>query len=141
MISPTPPTVVVIDDDESVRRAVGRLLRSAGLCARTFGSAEEFVQAGGPSAPSCLILDVHLPGLSGPQLWARLHAEGRAAPAVYISADSDDRLREAAMGAGAVAFLAKPFDDRELLDAVARACRAGSPDGPGTARQSPTSNR
>ena len=141
MIPPTAPTVVVIDDDESVCRAVGRLLRSAGHCARTFGSAEEFLQAGGLPAPSCLVLDVHLPGLSGPQLWARLQAEGRAAPAVYISADSDERLREAAIGAGAVAFLPKPFDDRELLDAVARACRAGSPDGPGTAAQCPNSNR
>jgi FixJ family two-component response regulator len=141
MNSPTPPTVVVIDDDESVCRAVGRLLRSAGLCARTFGSAVDFVQAGGLSAPSCLILDVHLPGLSGPQLWAQLHAEGRAAPVVYISADSDNQLREAAMGAGAVAFLPKPFDDRELIDAVGRACRAGSPDGPGTTGQSPNSNR
>jgi FixJ family two-component response regulator len=141
MIPPIARTVVVIDDDESICRAVGRLLRSAGLCARTFGSAEEFLQAGRPSTPSCLVLDVHLPGLSGPQLWARLQAEGRAAPAVYISADSDDRLREAAMGAGAVAFLPKPFDDRALLDAVARACRADSPDGPGPASQSPTSDR
>ena len=138
---PAARTVVVVDDDESVCRALGRLLRSAGLCARTYGSAEEFLQAGGQSVPSCLILDVHLPGLSGPQLWARLNAKGRAAPAVYISADSDDRLREAAMGAGAIAFLPKPFDDQELLDAVARACRAGSPDGPGTAGQSPNSNR
>jgi FixJ family two-component response regulator len=124
MTSQPPHTVVVIDDDESVCRAVGRLLRSAGHCARTFGSAEEFLQAGGPSVPSCLILDVHLPGLSGPQLWAQLKSEGRLIPAVYISADSDSRLRDAAMRAGAIAFLLKPFDDQELLDAVAKAWRA-----------------
>jgi FixJ family two-component response regulator len=116
-----PRTVSIIDDDDSVRRALSRLIRSAGLPVETFASAEEFLQAAGRAAPRCLILDVRLPGLSGLELYERLSAEGKSAPVVFISAYADDPMRELAQRAGALAFLEKPFEDRQLLEAVARA--------------------
>jgi FixJ family two-component response regulator len=113
--------ICIIDDDESVRRALRRLIRSAGWDAETFGSAEDFLQSAGPLKPACFILDVHLPGLSGLQLQARLHAEGRNVPVVFITAYACEQMREAALLAGAVAFLEKPFEEQPLLDAVRRA--------------------
>jgi FixJ family two-component response regulator len=115
------PAVFILDDDDSVRRALLRLLRAAGLVAEAFATAEEFLQAGGRPEPGCLVLDQHLPGLSGLELYERLRAEGRAVPVVFITAFEDERVREQALQAGAVAFLRKPFEERELLDAVARA--------------------
>jgi FixJ family two-component response regulator len=120
-MSPSRQTVVLIDDDESVRRALGRLLRSAGLALEAFATAEEFLQAAGRREPDCLILDVHLPGLSGLELQARLAAEGRCVPVVFITAFAEEQVRGPALRAGAIAFLAKPFEERSLLDAVARA--------------------
>ena len=113
-------TLVLIDDDESVRVALRRLLRSKGLTVEAFATAEEFLHAAGRPA-ACLILDVRLPGMSGPELLRRLVAEGRAVPVVFISAYADERLRQETLRAGAVALLEKPFDERALLDAVARA--------------------
>jgi FixJ family two-component response regulator len=114
-------TVIVIDDDESVRRALGRLLRSSGLKVESFATAEEFLQAAAGPLPGCLVLDVHLPGLSGPELRARLSAEGRDAPVVYVSGYEDEGLRDRELRTGAVAFLRKPFEEQSLLDAVAGA--------------------
>jgi FixJ family two-component response regulator len=114
-------TVTIIDDDASVRRALARLLRSVGLSAATFASAEEYLQTLPEPAPGCLILDVHLPGLSGLELYERLKVEGRCLPVVFITAYETDRLRQLALAAGAVAFLPKPFEEQALLDAVARA--------------------
>jgi FixJ family two-component response regulator len=113
--------VFILDDDDSVRRALLRLLRASGLEAEAFATAEEFLQTGGREEPGCLVLDQHLPGLSGLELYERLRAEGRAVPVVFITAFEDERVREQALQAGAVAFLRKPFEERELLDAVARA--------------------
>ena len=122
----TRPIVSIIDDDESVRRALKRLLCSAGLHAEAFASAEEYLQSAGATPPACLVLDVQLPGLSGLDLQARLDAEGRGVPVVFISAFDDERARDQALRAGAVAFLQKPFEDRSLLDAVGKAlCRPG----------------
>ncbi len=116
-----PLTVFVIDDDESVRKAVRRLIQSAGLTARTFASAEDFLDAAPPS-PDCLILDVRMPGgLGGLELQRRLAGCGSRIPIVFITAHEDAQTRDGALAAGAVAFLVKPFDDQELLDAVARA--------------------
>jgi FixJ family two-component response regulator len=120
-MAPPRPTVFIIDDDESVRRAVGRLIRSAGLHAETFATAEDYLRAAETPGPACLVLDVHLPGLSGPELRARLDAEGRGVPVVFISAFDDEPTRDQALRDGAVAFLRKPFDDRSLLDAVGQA--------------------
>lgn len=123
-----PPTITIIDDDESVRRALGRTIRSLGHNVKMFATSEEFLEGflfpvpqPGTKALSpayCLILDVHLPGLSGLELQMRLKAEGRDLPIVFITAYPDDRAREQAMNAGAIAFLYKPFEEQALLDAV-----------------------
>jgi FixJ family two-component response regulator len=114
-------TIFIIDDDESVRRALGRLIQSAGLNVETFATAEEFLQYPERPEPGCLILDLHLPGLCGLELQERLKAEGRCVPLVFISGDTDERARARALRAGAVAFLHKPFEEQELLGAVRRA--------------------
>jgi FixJ family two-component response regulator len=113
--------IFIIDDDESVRRALRRLLRSVGLTATAFATAEEFLECTEQPRPGCLILDVHLPGLSGLELQKRLTAEGRQVPVVFITAYGDDQTRDLALRAGAIAFLQKPFEERPLLDAVVRA--------------------
>jgi FixJ family two-component response regulator len=118
-MSRTGQTVFIIDDDESVRRALTRLMRSAGLVAESFATAEEFLRRAGGPTPDCLILDVHLPGLSGLELQERLTAGGRDVPVVFITAYAEEAAREQAMRAGAIAFLAKPFEEQALLDAVA----------------------
>jgi FixJ family two-component response regulator len=112
-------TIVLIDDDESVRRALGRLLRSIGLRVELFATAEEYL--GTELAADCFILDVDLPGLSGPELYNELIAAGRAGPTVFITAFADEKVRQAALQAGAVAFLSKPFEEQALLDALDRA--------------------
>jgi FixJ family two-component response regulator len=117
-VSQTDLTVAVIDDDASVRRALGRLLRSAGLTVETFATAEAFLRAGA-RPPACLVLDVRLPGLSGLELQARLAAEGRRIPIVFITGHEDDQARHQALAAGALDFLAKPFDEGALLGALA----------------------
>jgi len=115
----TRQTICIIDDDESVRRALRRLLRSVGLDVETFATAEEFLQAPAQPAPDYLVLDVHLPGLSGLELQARLKTEGRHIPIVFITAYAEECVREQALRAGAIAFLQKPFDEQVLLAAVA----------------------
>jgi FixJ family two-component response regulator len=113
-------TVFVIDD-AWVPRAVRRSLRSAGLNVETLATAEEFLQSTEQPAPRCLVLDVHLPGLSGLELQERLNGEDRGVPVLFITAYAEEQTREQALRAGAVAFLQKPFNDQSLLDAVARA--------------------
>jgi FixJ family two-component response regulator len=120
-MSPTRQTICIIDDDESVRKALGRLIRSMGLNAVTFATAEEFFQCTERLTPVCLVVDVHLPGLSGLDLLKKLKAEGQRIPAAVITAYADEQVRAQALEAGAIAFLAKPFDEKSLLDAVARA--------------------
>jgi FixJ family two-component response regulator len=115
---PPTQTVCIIDDDESVRRALRRLIRSVGLDVETFATAEEFLQSPAVPAPRCLVLDVHLPGMSGLELQERLKAEGRDIPIIFITAYAEDRVRELAMRAGAIAFLRKPFNEHLLLDAL-----------------------
>ena len=116
-----PLTVFIIDDDASVRKAVRRLVQSAGLTARTFASAEEFLGTALPP-PDCLILDVRMPGgLGGLELQQRLTARVPRIPVVFITGHEDAQARDDALAAGAVAFLLKPFDGQALLDAVARA--------------------
>jgi FixJ family two-component response regulator len=112
-------TVFIIDDDKSVLRALRRLIRSAGFNVMAFATAEEFLQAAERPTPDCLILDVHLPGMTGLELQERLIAEGRRIPIVLITAFPDGGTRERAQKAGAIAFLQKPFEDQALLDAVA----------------------
>jgi FixJ family two-component response regulator len=116
-------TICIIDDDESVRRALRRLLHSAGFQTAAFATAEEFLQSAEQRTPACLILDVHLPGLSGLELQQQLTAEGRNVPIVVITAYPTSQVREHVLRAGAVGFLEKPFDDQSLLDAVEQGLR------------------
>jgi FixJ family two-component response regulator len=112
--------VFVIDDDASVRKALQRLIRSAGMTVRAFGSAEEFLEAGLP-LPDCLVLDVRMPGMSGLDLLKQLTTDRQHVPVVLITAHDDEQARQAAVHAGAVDFLHKPFEDHVLLTALARA--------------------
>lgn len=108
----------VVDDDTSVREALSNLLRSEGMAARTFGSAEEMLAGGLPTVPTCIILDVQLRGLSGLDLQARLAPGDAPFSIVFISGHADVRMTATAMKAGALDFLAKPFTEEELLGAV-----------------------
>jgi FixJ family two-component response regulator len=113
--------VFVVDDDVSVREALRGLVRSLGLRCETFSSASAFLAAERPDTTSCLILDVHLPGLNGLDLPAELGRSGRALPIVFITGQATIPLGVRAMKAGAVEFLTKPFDERALLSAIAQA--------------------
>jgi FixJ family two-component response regulator len=117
-------TVSVVDDDVSVRKSLDRLIRSARLEVRVFGSAEEFLDSDRPCAADCLILDVRLPGISGIELHRRLLATDCNVPVIFITAHgSDDRSRSEADSAWTVAYFVKPFNGDELLDAVDVALR------------------
>jgi FixJ family two-component response regulator len=113
--------VFVVDDDASVREALDGLFRSIGLQAKTFGSAAEFLQHKLPDAPSCLVLDVRLPGLSGLDFQAELAAAGLQIPIVFMTGHGDIPMTVKAMKAGAIEFLPKPFRDQDMLDAVQQA--------------------
>jgi FixJ family two-component response regulator len=115
------PVVFVIDDDESVRGALARLFRSMGLQTEVFGSAAEFLQSKLPDVPSCLVLDVRLPGQSGLDFQAELAKANIRVPIVFMSGHGDIPMTVRAMKGGAVDFLAKPFRDQDMLDAVAAA--------------------
>ena len=110
--------VFVVEDDPSMRTAVKNLLRSVGLEAQLFASAQEFLSADRPDVPSCLILDVRLPGLSGLDLQRDLSASNVDIPIIFITAHGDIPMSVRAMKAGAVEFLTKPFRDQDLLDAI-----------------------
>src|SRR5436305_9774063 len=99
---PTRQTVCIIDDDESVRRALRRLIRSVGLYVETFATAEEFLQSSAEPEPSCLILDIHLPGMSGLELQKHLGVPGKCIPIVFITAYGEEAIREQALRAGAL---------------------------------------
>jgi FixJ family two-component response regulator len=113
-----PPTVIIIDDDEDVRSSLGSLLRSVGMQVRLFGSTDEFLANPVPDAPCCLVLDVSLPGTNGLDFQAGLEKSGVHIPTVFITGHGDIPMTVRAMKAGAMEFLAKPFDDRDLLNAV-----------------------
>jgi FixJ family two-component response regulator len=108
----------IVDDDDLMRGALQGLLREAGFSARAFASAEEFLASGDPRRIACLIADIRMPGMSGIELQARLIADDIKIPIIFITAHGDGRLRLQAMRAGAVEFLAKPFDDDVLLGSV-----------------------
>jgi FixJ family two-component response regulator len=115
--------VFVVDDDASVREGLGSLIRSAGLKIETFASAQEFLARPRADAPSCLVLDVRLPGLSGLDLQKRLAEVNIEIPIIFITGHGDIPMSVQAMKAGAVEFLTKPFADRELLDAIQQAIK------------------
>jgi FixJ family two-component response regulator len=112
------PTVLVIDDDLAVRESVARLLRSLGLDAQLFASIPEFLASDPPHGPTCLVLDVRLPGKSGLDLQRELVAAKRDLPIVFITGHGDIPMTVQAMKGGAIEFLTKPFRDQELVDAI-----------------------
>ena len=115
------PTVLVVEDDESVRRALANLLQSVGLEVMLFGSAAEMLQSGLSASASCLVLDVRLPGLSGLDFQAELAKANTHIPIIFMSGHGDIPMTVRAMKGGAIDFLTKPFRDQDMLDAVSTA--------------------
>ena len=111
-------TIVVIDDDPAVREALGSLIRSVGLQARLLASVPEFLQAGRPSGPTCLVLDVRLPGRSGLDFQRDLNLANLHLPIIFMTGHGDIPMSVQAMKGGAIEFLTKPFRDQDLLDAI-----------------------
>jgi RNA polymerase sigma factor (sigma-70 family) len=115
------PTVFVVDDERSVGYSIELLLRSVGVQARTFLSAQEFLDAYEPGIQGCLVLDVRMPGMSGMELQERLGEMGSTLPIIFVTAHGDVPMAVDAMKAGAVDFIQKPFRDQDLLDKVTQA--------------------
>ena len=118
LLEQTDSTVFVVDDDASMRNALSRLIRSAGLHVVAFASAEEFIRRNQPDMPACLVLDVRMPGLSGMEMQRELAESGIQIPIIFITGHGDIPMSVRAMKAGAVEFLTKPFQSRTLLEAV-----------------------
>jgi FixJ family two-component response regulator len=114
----TPATVIVIDDDLSIREAAGSLLRSVGFQIKLLASVDEFLKSGRPEGPTCLVLDVRLPGKSGLDFQRELNAAGIRLPIIFITGHGDIPMSVRAMKDGALEFLTKPFRDQDLLDAI-----------------------
>ena len=110
--------IAIVDDDDSIRSALQGLLESAELPAQAFASAEEFLESGQRHQIACLITDIRMPVMSGLELQAKLNSERCKIPIIFITAHGDEKLRMQALRAGAVEFMAKPFDDEALLESV-----------------------
>jgi FixJ family two-component response regulator len=111
-------SVAIVDDDDLMRGALLGLLKAVGLAAQEFASAEEFLNSGQQHHIGCLIADIRMPGLSGLELQAKLNADHCRIPIIFITAHGDEKMRLQALRAGAVEFLAKPFDDEALLVSI-----------------------
>jgi|WetSurMetagenome_2_1015567.scaffolds.fasta_scaffold353218_2 FixJ family two-component response regulator len=116
-----PVRIYVVDDDSSARRALGRLLKSAGFPVKLFASAQELLDSGPVEAEAMIILDVRMPGINGLELQKRLTAGGKAWPIIFLTAFEDPRARSEALKHGAVAFLRKPVDEEVLFEAIRKA--------------------
>jgi FixJ family two-component response regulator len=114
-----PTWIAVIDDDESSRESLPDLLNELGFAARTYVSAVEFLASGSLEQTQCLILDVAMPGMSGPELQRELLQQGRKVPIIFITAQGDEKVRAAVLAKGAVAYMLKPFTETELRSALA----------------------
>jgi FixJ family two-component response regulator len=117
------PLVAVVDDDESVRESLPDLLRELGFAAQAFPSAEEFLASGDVAATRCLLLDVAMPGMSGPQLHRELTLRGQQVPTIFITARVDEAARRQLIEQGAVECLFKPFSEQQLRTALDAALR------------------
>jgi len=115
------PTVFIVDDDEAVRKALRLLIKSAGYGVETYGSAQEFLDAYDPTRLGCLVLDVRMPGMSGPELQERLSAQRIRVPVIIITGHGDVPMAVRAVKRGAIDFIQKPFDDRVLLERIEQA--------------------
>ena len=124
------PCIAIVDDEAPVRVALGRLLRLADYKVEAFGSGEEFLASLAMRCPACAILDVHLPGLTGLEVRARLHASHPQIPVVFITASDDSALDDATRVSGGVRLLRKPFSSDQLLEAVGIALHRDSPGAP-----------
>ncbi len=118
--------ISIIDDDPSVREATQSLIRSLGYDAQVFASAEEYLRSDKLNDSSCLITDLHMPGMSGTDLQDRLIADGYEIPIIFVTAYYEDRVRERVMDAGAFGFLRKPFNDESLIACLDKALNASS---------------
>jgi FixJ family two-component response regulator len=121
MTARTAPLVFIVDDDASVRKSLARLVRAAGFDVETFASARDFLARPRYDGPSCLVLDVRMPGLTGLDLQEALATAGRRLPVVFITGHPDVWAQVKAMKGGAIDFLSKPVNDQDLLDAIERA--------------------
>jgi len=119
------PVIGVVDDDASILRALNRLLRAAGFTVKTFRSAEEFLALEHPEGIDCLLLDIHMHGLSGFDLQERLVAQHIPITIIFITAHDDAPTRERARKSGAVAYIPKPFDEHSLIGAIEKALGRG----------------
>jgi FixJ family two-component response regulator len=110
--------VAIVDDDDLMRSALQGLLKSVGLSAQAFSSAEEFLKSGQQHKVGCLVADIRMPGMSGLELQAKLNIDHCRIPTIFITAHGDEKMRMQALRAGAVEFMTKPFDDEVLLESV-----------------------
>ena len=119
-----PPLLSVVDDDESIRESLPDLIKEFGYAARAFSSAEEFLSSGSADETSCLILDIAMPGMSGPELHRELKRRGEEIPTIFITGQKDEMIRARVLEQGAAGFLVKPFSDAALLAAIKSALQA-----------------
>ena len=126
---PSMPLISIVDDDLSVRRALRRLVRSAGYSVETFASAREFLDSLPSGRTACLVLDIHLEGMSGFELQERMATDPAPIPVIFITAQDDAATRERARQTSASAYLRKPFDEQVLLAAIGRAIGVDGVDG------------
>src|SRR5271163_866768 len=118
------PFLSIVDDDESIRQSLPELIKELGFAARVFSSAEEFLSSGSVDETSCLILDIAMPGMSGPELHQELKRRGVEIPVIFITGQKDDTIRARVLEQGAAGFLIKPFSDAALLAAIKTALQA-----------------
>jgi FixJ family two-component response regulator len=121
MTSSDTPTVFIIDDDDRMRAAMQRLLKSIGLNTKSFAAPQEFLQHKLPDGPSCLVLDVRLPGMSGLDVQHKLNEKGVRVPIIFVTGHGDIPMTVKAIKSGAVDFLTKPWRDQDLVDAIQQA--------------------
>jgi FixJ family two-component response regulator len=118
-----PLLLSVVDDDESMRESLPELIKEFGFAARAFSSAEEFLSSGAADETSCLILDIAMPGMSGPELHQELKRRGKKIPTIFITGQKDEAIRTRVLEQGAAGFLLKPFNDTALLAAIMSALK------------------
>jgi FixJ family two-component response regulator len=118
------PVISIVDDDALVRMSTSRFVRSLGYCARTFASADEFLNSSSVDETWCVIADVQMPGTNGIEMQSRLNTQGRALPIIFITAYPEERIRAQALKGGAIAFLSKPFDGTRLVEHLDRALQS-----------------
>ncbi len=128
MNSPDTPTVFIVDDDTRMRAAMQRLLKTVGLHSESFATPQDFLSCQLPDGPSCLVLDVRLPGMSGLDVQHKLNEAGVQIPIIFITGHGDIPMTVKAMKSGAVEFLTKPFRDQDLLDAIQQALKSNIED-------------